>query len=167
MKSLGPTVDAVLAREGGRRLAALTSRLTSTGTVASATFTSSGLQVTLLANAIYRFHAFGIWRTSATASTAQMRMNFGGTTTAIQYTGRLYTATGTTPAHQMWTAIANQGASAAAAAAAATTDYPWEIEGLIRVGASGGNLVHEHARAAGAGTLTIGVDSFLEAWEMA
>lgn len=158
--SIGPT-GAVL--EGGRRLARLTSRLTSNATVASATQTSTGLTVTLLANKVYGFSITGAWSTSATASTWSPRMNFSGTVTSILATIMAGTNT-TTYAGSVQVANATAFTTITAAI---TGNLPWRIDGTLVVGASGGNLVMEHARAAGTGTITVNAGTFMAATELA
>lgn len=151
---------------GGRLVVYLTSRLTTAGTNSTVTYTASGLSVTLGANKVYRFHAHGIYRTAAVTTGYGLRINFSGTTTAVLYSTTIWGSTSaSTPVKTIH--IANQGANLTTAVLAATTDYWWEIDGEIRVGATGGNLVVEHASEVAASVATMGVDSVLEAREMA
>lgn len=152
--------------EGGRRLAFLTSRLTSAGTNSTVTYTASGLSVTLGANKVYRFRAQGIYRSAATTTGYGLRINFSGTTTSVQYSTAIYGTTSASTAI-LTVHLSNQGANLTTASLAANTDYFWAIEGLIVVGASGGNLVVEHASEVAASQVTMGVNSLLEAREVA
>jgi hypothetical protein len=164
VKLLGPLLDTVQTREGGRRLAHLTSRLTSAASLASATFTSTGMVVTLLPNKTYRIRAFGAWNTSATASTWAPRFNFSGTTTSCLYTLQANTSA---TALAGSTVVANATAFTTLTAATAALNLPFRLEGTLVVGASGGNLTLEHSRVAGSGTITIPIGSMLEAIEAA
>lgn len=151
--------------EGGRRLAALTSRLTSTATVASATQTATGLSVTLDANKVYSYQIIGAWQTTATASTWAPRMSFSGT-----YTSGLTSIQSSTNASAVVagsTVTANTTAFTTTTAGAATLNLPFQIRGMLVTGASSGNLIMEQARPAGTGTITIAIGTMLLVTEVA
>lgn len=154
-------------QDGGRRLAALTSRLTSAATSTSVTYATTGLSVTMKASGVYEFRARGIYRSAATTTGIGFRVNCSVTPTAIMYSTAIYgsATNASTPVRTVH--VANQGANLTTAAVAATTDYFWEIEGTVVAAAGGGNLVIEFASEVAASTVTVGIGSLLRATEIA
>lgn len=138
-----------------------TARSRNTADVPNATTTLAnvtGLQATLLANTVYGFRCSFDYTTSAATVGLQLAMAFSGTATAIRYgvtMGTSATAMNNARAAAINTKVGPTNVGPGATARTGT------LEGVIRVGASGGTLNVQLA-AGVAGTATVLADALLE-----
>jgi polygalacturonase len=151
--------------EGGRRVAPLTSRLTTAPTSTSVTYAASGLSVNVEAGKVYHFKVRGQYRTAATGTGIGLTMGGTATATGIRWETLIYGLTATTYTHQAQSAL-NVVAASTTGVAAANTDYGFVIEGEIRVNAAGTFRLDFRSEVA-ASTVTIQPDTTLILQEIA
>lgn len=163
MRSVGVELDVIRAEEGGRRLAALTSRLTAdaTTTQVQGAHAATGLSVSVEAGKVYEIKARGHWRTSLATAGCCYRLNGTATATRIFATYKVFVAA----AVQVATARALATGIVQTAGGTINTDFSWEVDGLIVVNAAG-TIILEHA-AEVAATITTRSDSYLKLREIA
>lgn len=142
--------------------ALLSSRLTAAATSSVVTYAGTGLSLSLVAGKVYEVKAFGQYRTAATTTGIGLRLGGTATATGVRYTVTIWSAS--TPTQLQASALAT--ALLTTAVAAATTDYTWEIRGLIRVNAAG-TLTVDFASEVASSVVTIQPDSYLLAQEVA
>lgn len=138
----------------------LSSRLTAAATSTVVTYAGTGLSVSVAAGVSYRFRASGQYRTAALTTGIGLRVGGTCTATGIRYVIKTWGAATSASTPTVVTAAALATASLTANVVAATTDYLWEIEGVIRVNAAGTLTVDFASEVAGS-TATIQPDSFL------
>lgn len=138
------------------------SRLTAAATNTTVTYASTGLSVNVAPNQAYTFRAQGQYRTAATTTGIGFRINTTATVTGLRYTTMIWGATSAS-VPVVVVGAANLAANLTTAVLAATTDYAWEIEGVLRAGAAGGTLTVEFASEVAASTVTVQPDSVLYA----
>lgn len=151
--------------EGGRRLAALTSRLAAAATSTSTTYASTGMSVTLAAGKVYTFRVRGQYRTAATTTGIGFRIGGTCTATGVRYENVIYGLTATAYTHFVGSAMGT-ALAATTAVLAANTDYGFTIEGEIRVNAAGTLTVDFISEVAGS-TVTVQPDTTLVVTEIA
>lgn len=141
----------------------VTSRLTAAATSTATAYAASGLSVTLAPNTAYSFNAYGQYRSAATTTGIGLRVNAPFTPTGIRYNVTIWgsATSASTPVLVQASALAT--ANLTANTFAATTDYRWEVDGVIRVGATGGTLSIEFASEVAVSTVTLQPDSILYA----
>lgn len=139
----------------------LVSRLTTAPTSTVVTYAGTGLTLNVTAATAYHFRASGQYRTAATTTGIGLRVGGTCTATGVRYMVKVWgVASASTPVVVVASALAT--ANLTTAVLAATTDYLWEIEGVIRVNAAG-TLTVDFASEVAASTVTIQPDSFLRA----
>lgn len=163
---LQAAIDALgVFRSGGRRIAPLTSRLTSQASTSATTYGPTGLTVSVAAAGVYLIRVVGSYQSAAT--TTGIGLQFGGTctVTGLRALVKIWGATATTATAQVQTALAPNAAKSTAVAAASTA-YPFEIEGLVRVNAAGTFEVQFASEVAGS-AVNVHIDSYLSLQEVA
>lgn len=118
----------------------------------------TGLSATLLPNTVYSFRVCFGYTTSATTVGLQLGMAFTGTTTAIRYGLMMGTSATAMQIGHAAAAATKVGPTNVGPGATARTGV---LEGVIRVGASGGTL-NAQLCAGVAGTATILADAWME-----
>lgn len=137
----------------------LVSRLTVATTRNLTAYAGTGMTLPVEAGKNYRIHARGQYQTAALTTGIGLRIGGTATATGVRYQTIIFGLAATTFTVQ---AIAAIGASPAAstAVAVANTDYPWQIDGLIRV-ATAGTVTLDFASKVANSVVTVQPDSFL------
>lgn len=149
--------DGTLTLIGGLGRERLTSRLTAAAVRSLTAFGASGLTVNVRAGVAYHFKARGQYQAGVTTTGPAFRIGGTATATGIRAEVIIYQVTSNTLTTRQQNAM-SQALTGAAGTAVAATDYPWSIEGTIRVLAAG-TLTVEFMSSNNTNNITLSADS--------
>lgn len=170
------SADVVLARidaagqyiEGGRRISRLTSRLAGNATSGSTTYSTTGMALSLLGSTAYSIKAAGLYQTAATTTGIGFTLAANPaalTATTLIAWWTIFGLSATTFTHLSQTALGTALAKSTGVTAA-TTNYGWQMEGLILTNVAG-TLDLQFATEVAASNAIVLAGSYLEARELA